>query len=258
MHPLDGARAKLDRAKQHLAALGRLEKRFWEDNEPRFEHSAEVLDGGRYFVARVYGLVDHPNPRLALIAGDAVHNMRSALDHLVQALVTANGCDPKRSNEFPIRETEPDDSDKRRKFKAKLAGMHPDDVKAIRGLQPYANPGSQEAAWLVHLDKLDNEDKHRVLLTRYTVGLGPNPHDPPRILWSAKPDRGLAVDYNMGALRNGDWAMRVPFTGVAAHVYLSGGLAVSFMDPEVNSDYLDAIRSYVERIVESFVPSFNR
>lgn len=106
------------------------------------------------------------------IAGDIVHNLRSALDHLAQQLTLVGLRDrpPKvplterqlRNIGFPIAET-------KTKYKAerarKVERMLPAAKKAIDRLKPYkrGNP----ALWRIH--ELDNIDKHRSL---FTVGTG--------------------------------------------------------------------------------------
>ncbi len=131
-------------------------KQFWDRHPPQYHESYEVMEGVRYVVQRIYGLPDEPDPRLALIVGDAIDNARSALNHLVCALVAANRGKPSRQHEFPIWEQAPANTDRRRKFKAKLKGMHPDDSEAIRLLQPFMHPGADASTKLVQLDDPDN------------------------------------------------------------------------------------------------------
>jgi hypothetical protein len=101
-------------------------------------------------------------------AGDIVHNLRSALDHLAQQLVavgvTKRPPKPPLTAEqirrigFPIAETS-------KKYKAekraKVKGMLPEARKAIDRLKPYK--GGNDALWRIH--ELDNIDKHRSLFT---------------------------------------------------------------------------------------------
>jgi hypothetical protein len=119
----------------------------------------------------------HPNkfqrvPTLSFevvaIAGDVVHNLRSALDHLAQQLVrvgltitppvVALTDKELRQVEFPVSETvEKYQADKARKVK----GMQPRAIEAIDRLKPYK--GGNDALWRIH--ELDNIDKHRSLFT---------------------------------------------------------------------------------------------
>lgn len=101
------------------------------------------------------------------MAGDIVHNLRSALDHLAQQLVAVGmACAPiipltpieLRQIEFPIAETvEKYEADKARKIK----GMLPEAIEVIDRLKPYK--GGNDALWRIH--ELDNIDKHRALFT---------------------------------------------------------------------------------------------
>lgn len=93
-------------------------------------------------------------------AGDVVHNLRSALDHLAyQLAVVGNpGSEPSRCVEFPIaKDMATYESTKGRKVK----GILSEAVKAIDELKPYK--GGNDALWRIH--ELDNINKHRTLFT---------------------------------------------------------------------------------------------
>jgi hypothetical protein len=96
------------------------------------------------------------------LAGDVIHNLRAALDHLAQhlALVGCPALTDKelRQVEFPIAETPAKyEADKARKVK----GMKPEAIERIDRLKPYR--GGNDALWRLHA--LDNIDKHRTLFT---------------------------------------------------------------------------------------------
>ena len=102
------------------------------------------------------------------LAGDIVHNLRSALDHLARQLVLVGiEISPAsapltekdwRRIEFPIAETlSKYEAEKTRKIK----GMLPEAVEAIDLLKPYK--GGNDALWRIH--ELDNIDKHRHLFS---------------------------------------------------------------------------------------------
>lgn len=94
------------------------------------------------------------------LAGDVIHNLRSALDHLANQLAwVGSGNEPSRQVEFPIaKDAATYERDKARKTQ----GILPEVVKAIDALEPYKN-GKGEALWQLH--ELDNIDKHRTLFT---------------------------------------------------------------------------------------------
>lgn len=99
--------------------------------------------------------------RLAVVAGDAVHSMRSALDWLVAALVERNGFDVDQRHQFPICSTpEAFESELKKK---RLRGISADAVKIIRDCQPFheKNPADH---FLMVMHELNNQDKHRLPL----------------------------------------------------------------------------------------------
>jgi len=87
-------------------------------------------------------------------AGDAIHNLRSALDHLAWHLSHWETGEPSEGCAFPIARSLPDyESIKTRK----VAGMSPEAQEAIDKLRPYK--GGNEPLWMIHY--LDIVDKHR-------------------------------------------------------------------------------------------------
>jgi hypothetical protein len=93
------------------------------------------------------------------IAGDVVHNLRTALDHLASQLVSAGSDgEPSRRVEFPIaKDAATYEHDKARK----VEGMSSEGIKFIDALKPYK--GGNESLWKIH--ELDNIDKHRTLFS---------------------------------------------------------------------------------------------
>lgn len=98
--------------------------------------------------------------RASILVGDFVHNLRSVLDHIVWSLAGETNRRP--LPEWPIHESEGPGAD----------GFYPSGIMKIRtlpapakiiieSLQPY-NGGNQP---LLNLQRLDNTDKHRRLLT---------------------------------------------------------------------------------------------
>lgn len=152
---IDGPKLKLERAKQHLRDFAEANKRFFDSNpyEIVIEDNPEA-DRREHRVIRA----EAPPVELPLRAGDAIHNARSALDHLIWQLVIANNGQPDElTTEFPIWRSEA-------KFKAgrpgKAYGIGKEALDILYGLQPYK--GGNNSLWLLH--KLDIVDKHRLLL----------------------------------------------------------------------------------------------
>jgi hypothetical protein len=100
---LTGVRLKLDRAASHIDAIRDKALAFTGREPPPFgfrveerELSDEVVEYTLYAVVR-----EQPPRDFAPMIGDAIHNIRSALDHLVYELVPANLRDTVRT-QFPI------------------------------------------------------------------------------------------------------------------------------------------------------------
>jgi len=94
----------------------------------------------------------------AILASNAVHQLRSTLDNLVRLLVVWNGETPSRVNAFPIVEV--DNANGRKTFKRRLANVNSAHVAIIDRCQPYHDPNGHP---LLLLETLWNTDKHHVL-----------------------------------------------------------------------------------------------
>lgn len=119
----------------------------------------ERLEDGRLRQWRVRGLSEL-DPMFPLWVGDCFHNYRTVLDHIAWVLVELTGAQPSFRTKFPLT---PDDS------QGELLSVDPwvppdhrvnDVVRLARGIMT----GQGEHASLAHLSRLDNADKHQVLL----------------------------------------------------------------------------------------------
>lgn len=154
---LVGPLAKLERAKAHIDNFDAARDEFiatdpyvrWTKDDPKFGDLVYYIEVKPHAAE---GLRD-----LSLITGDAVHNLRSALDLLAWQLVEAHSGKPGDGTMFPIWHSEG-------QFlgggPGRMRGAHPDAIKALRGLNPYK--GGNESLW--RLNRLDATDKHRLLL----------------------------------------------------------------------------------------------
>jgi hypothetical protein len=98
---------------------------------------------------------------LPLIAGDAIQNLMSALDHMAYQIVCSDtGDKPPNPNwiYFPVG----DDATKYEAKKAgKMEGAAKETFDAIDALKPYK--GGNDLLWMLY--RLNNIEKHRLLLT---------------------------------------------------------------------------------------------
>jgi hypothetical protein len=153
------ARMKLARARQHISHLGAAID-MWLADDP---YSVELDYGDDHRTLNVTLRVRTPPPvrQWALIVGDCIHNMRSALDATVWRLAHLDGrtaTDP-RGLYFPVV-TQGQKWDSARK---KLLQTVPDDyAERIRNTQPFIRVADQtETDPLYALHYLSKLDKHR-------------------------------------------------------------------------------------------------
>ncbi len=149
---------KIERARAHAGALRKAVDEFF-DTTP-FKVGSKHDPATRklvYFVAEAQAA---PND-LALIAGDAIQNLSTALDHLAYQLVckdTGDAPPNPRGIYFPIA----DDQARYDASKAnKLCGASAQTVARIDAVRPYK--GGNDALW--RLGRLNNIEKHRLLFT---------------------------------------------------------------------------------------------
>lgn len=163
MESLDGIRAKLNRAKEHLDVLDEKISTYLANEPYRVVGEEHTAEG--YINHTLWLEVDAfpPDDVWGPIIGDAVHNLRSALDHLAWqlALESVLAKTPWRI-EFPIILDDPaSNPEVRGRFSGKLKLLRPDSHALIEAAQPYKTGGSSHPLWL--LQSLWNTDKHRVL-----------------------------------------------------------------------------------------------
>jgi hypothetical protein len=148
---------KVERAKKHVRALEGEVKVFLE-REP-YKVGVTLEQQSRrpaYYLAAVEAVPD----TLALIAGDAIQNLRSALDHLAFQIVRFDtGADPINPKDiyFPISETNAQYS---KSLSKKLRGASRESIDKIDAFKPYEGGNDQ----LCMLHYLNIIEKHRTLL----------------------------------------------------------------------------------------------
>ena len=158
---------KLDRAREHMDAAKDAVDTFIETKP--YALGRELEDEGAKHVYRFTRYSDPP-PEIGLRVGDAVHNLRSCLDHLALALAH-KGADGKgltmtREEEadiqFPVVKS-PDDF-KKQIGRGRLKYVDSGAVDQIRGCQPF-HLGDYPRHPLWKVSELDNTDKHPRLPT---------------------------------------------------------------------------------------------
>lgn len=206
-HPLYGCRLKLLRAEEHFQNLQNSMHEFYE-REPYTLVQEHNLEQDQHILR--LKVREDPPPAWSPIIGDIVHNMRSALDHLVWQLVVKNGEEPTVTNQFPIFLLDPFAPEahltKRSRDKAingwkrNTRGMHLQDIELLKDHQPYLTSDNPESNPLHLLRELSNWDKHRTLHFASSSLVGPLFYLQPESRRSAirplnvKPERHLLLD----------------------------------------------------------------
>lgn len=160
---LFSARGKLRRAKHHIDAL-KSESFGYSDRHPIGLRGKLNTDATEF---TIYFVVPNPPPLAdwSLVVGDALHNLRSALDNAIFALAVAisqkNPPPNARDIGFPI--TEAPALFQNRLDRGDLGEMRdsPEVVALVESLQPYNRPNLPYRPALSMLRDLNIRDKHR-------------------------------------------------------------------------------------------------
>jgi hypothetical protein len=256
-YPLEGVWGKFGRADEHLHAFDEEANAFLQGGA--YQARGQLNDEATEYVVRTR--INKQAPlQWALIVGDAIQNLRAALDHLLCQLVWFNGREPTRGNEFPMFVREPITANDRRAWERDLKGVHPEHRTRIEWMQPY-HADEPENRPLALLAELSNADKHRIVLPNALAvheaiaqELRPVPHDLEVI-----GDMRITVH---APLEDGTEIMRIPVrvTGPDPHMDMQGSIPadIAFGDSLVTRDGLVAIRNHVFRIVQVFVLLLDR
>jgi hypothetical protein len=161
---LGGVWRKLDRAEYHLDALNAEIREFFERgaDDQTFVARHNVLDDSWSAVFKAKPLPEDWGVKL----GDVIHNMRSALDHLVAQLVLLANASVHSRHQFPIFD-DPDDWQRRvvqppqNRQRGFLDFIDPQHVAVIESLQPYQP--STGLPTLATISRFSNADKHRLI-----------------------------------------------------------------------------------------------
>jgi hypothetical protein len=168
---------KFKRAQQHMVDIRR-EARRYADSHPY--RTIPIRQPQRYDNIQRYRLhiVQQPDPVIAIMLGDLVHNLASALDHVV---VAASRPRSERKNAgFPIstenlwardskRRYVIRDKERRKSFLRAIRGLPPQAQALVIRAQPYQLPHRAHSSILAIISRLENADKHRELIT---IGTG--------------------------------------------------------------------------------------
>jgi len=169
---------KVQRAEKHMVDIQEEARRYAESKPYSFTRIR--LPDSKNEIRGRFHITEQPDPMIAVMLGDFIHNLRSALDWVVVA------CFPKRLRykaSFPISFQDifakdrdgnfvVDDTNLRNRFETTIEGLHPEARTFIIDLQPYQaiNFGLGSHIHILGIiSRLENADKHRQLIT---IGCG--------------------------------------------------------------------------------------
>lgn len=190
--------AKIGRADEHAKTLKKEILR-WRDSNPYMVTRQHNADFTKHFLVAHIG-VEPPTVRWTLMLGDVVHNLRSALDHLVYAIAIAeSGKNPPPDDDnlmFPIRATGPGFA---KVEKVRLKSLRKEVKTSIEACQPYRRKHPDLPPLLLVLDELEKTDKHRLLKLTFSSTAQTN------IGFVGPQMEGLHCDFwvNPGEIKNG-------------------------------------------------------
>ncbi|MGD9921601.1 MAG: hypothetical protein AB7V13_09170 [Pseudorhodoplanes sp.] len=157
----DSAALKIDRASNYISQLSELFKK-----SPPFEVvvKTNVISRDRYLRAKAnVAVIDEA----ALICGDVIHNLRTAIDHAYWDIISPHVTEKneRRKIQFPFGEKR---SGFKRAMKTRYAALGGFDfVCGLVSLRPYLEDGGNKLLHLIH--ELDAVDKHQLLLPTVSV-----------------------------------------------------------------------------------------
>lgn len=171
MERLVGVHEKLVRADEHLLAVRQAEAEYivTEEFGIRDQWEAHIPEkSGRSGTTWRADLKPPPPLRIAVLCGDFVHNLRSALDHLARALVLEQGGIPNddpsagQVTQFPVLEERLTKGGTVRRLQI-VGGISPAAEHLLDSVQPYQAVHDPTVHPLWVLNYLWNVDKHRTL-----------------------------------------------------------------------------------------------
>jgi hypothetical protein len=221
---LDGCLAKLDRAYEHLRAIHDELVVFYKTNP--YVVIGEFDSNSGWYVMRLVE-VPQPSPRVGVILGEYVHQVRSIMDHLIAEIdrwyfaQKRKGC-PKSGTRFIVERSAKNFRDK----SGRISALPQDWQDLVERMQPYHSRDKRDA--LGQLDWLEdvwNADKHsnvyRIPIPGHLWAI----HDP---IWTAQNDVASLGDWRFkretSLVLNAEIArIRVIPTGPSPHVDMQGG-----------------------------------
>lgn len=265
-HRLAGVVAKFNRSRQQFDVLRSEIGEFFEQ-DPRPHHSRGYFDPEAWEWIERFQIREAPPLRFGVVLGDCLHNLRSALDHLICQLTLLEGgtmadCE---KTQYPIASKSEEQFEGIADYRIPMLSKR--HRAMVKQTQPYRAGDDASAHPLSVLAELSNADKHRVLNPTFSVmksdaakvlsgvagnyqGDGTDPAKSWRML-----DRGSRLEHGTAWLRVGfDREILAEMPRVEVCGLLHTGLA--FGEIGMDADSYRHIAEYVRKIIEIFMRRF--
>lgn len=182
-----GAELKIERANKHIQELGPIVQTFFEKNPHETFTEVDPLNGNK--ICKIRAIKVAPPVEIAVITGEILYLLRSALDHLVTQVATKRNVTVIKRTGFPIEST-------RDKFENVIARREieqrlPDLCAVLRDLKPYK--GGNDLLWWLHW--INGQEKHQMLV----------PIAGSRIINKIELTRTTEEAFDIGLDRGGGW-----------------------------------------------------
>lgn len=266
-HRLGGVVAKFNRAKHQFDVL-RTEIGSFSDQDPQPHFSRGYFDPDAWEWIERFQIREPPPLRWGVMLGECVHNLRSALDHLVCQLTLLDGgtMDDCAQAQFPIASKS--EAQFEQMADARIPGLSKWHRAMVKRAQPYR---AGDLAWkhpLAILAELSNADKHRLINPTYSIikgdvgaaldrlaGSYQGPGQSPVVAWFMAKE-GTRLEHDAA------WFRIVFDRNVLKerpiNVKVSGGLTlgIAFGEIGLDADSYRHIGEYVWVVIERFMRRF--
>jgi hypothetical protein len=251
-HPYENVRSKIKWANKHIDDFRAASNAFMKTNP--YGILVESDPNTRKRIYTVTKVTPIP-PEISLIAGDAIQNLRSALDYLACGLVRVTKTEPSPQVCFPISESEPLTEKQQARFEGQVKGMRQDAINAIKGTKPYK--GGDDTLWRLH--RLNIIDKHRLLMAAGTSvsRINPNFHSGLReyLIKGGVPPEPTTLMRDYFPLKTGD---KISFNPGEGNMYGDDqfALEIAFNEPEIaEGEVILSVLKQSRRLVQQIASS---
>ena len=251
---LDGCRRKLERAKHHIKNIIADEKCFLASCGYRFrrDHQGDPL--WLILTVEEVNLPQVPE-QFSIVAGEAIYQLRTTLDHLLFELIRSQEHVPTKDNSWPIMTQE-----NMLVFERKTRGVSASARRLIESLQPYQMGDRYKEHTLWRLRKLNDWDKHNFVVRTFLAA-----HHGIEVEWTNDAGRPqMFGESRSQEIKRGDEFRVGPGMGIRpeTEVDIKTKSFIVFEDiaglhPEPIGTTLDELAGKVAEIVERFSDEFS-